>query len=340
MSAKIRIGMAGAGRMAHVHAQHLALEPDVQIAAACDHGSGRAAEFTRDYGATAYGDWRAMLERERLDAVYICTPTAFHSEIGVECAERGLHLFVEKPLDLELDDAQRLLHAVESRGLLAVAAFQWRYTEAYRRAEELIGGEPIALVNLRWYWTRPPIPWMWDRDAAGGQIVDQNIHLLDVSQGLAGDVESVYAAYNERQVNFEPEFHNWDGYALTLKFKRGAVGACVGTYGLFAEIQERPTADFALRDRLVRLTDQEVQLFTPAGVERRPNTEPLHRGVNRAFVRAVREGDASHIRTPLRVGLRSTALALAANRSAQTGAPVQVRRFLAAWAEEESAVGP
>jgi predicted dehydrogenase len=332
--------MAGAGRMARVHAGHLALEPDVQIAAACDHGSGRAAWFAATYGAAAYSDWRAMLDGTELDAVYICTPTAFHSEIGAACAERGLHIFVEKPLDLELDDAQRLLRAVEARGLLAIAAFQWRYTEAYRRAEELIGGDPVALVNLRWYWTRPPIRWMWDRDAAGGQIVDQNIHLLDAAQGLAGDVESVYAAYNERQVNFEPEFHNWDGYALTLKFEQGAVGACAGTYALFPEIQERPTADFALRDRLVRLTDQDVQLFTPAGVERWPNSEPLHRGVNRAFVRAMREGDPSHIRTPLRVGLRSTALALAANRSAQTGAPVQLRRFVAAWAEEEGAVGP
>lgn len=337
---KIRIGLIGAGRMAHVHAGHLALEPDVQIAAACDHGSGRAAAFTQTYGAAAYSDWRAMLDAVPLDAVYICTPTAVHSDIGVECAERNLHLFVEKPLDLELDDANRLLHAVESRGLLAMTAFQWRYTEAYRRAEELIGDAPVALVNLRWYWTRPPIRWMWDRDAAGGQIVDQNIHLLDVSQGLAGDVETVFAAYNERQVNFEPEFHNWDGYALTLTYARGAVGVCAGTYGLFPEIQERPTADFALRDRLVRLTDQEVQLLTPAGVERWPNEEPLHRGVNRAFVRAVRENNPAHIRTPLRVGLRSTALALAANRSAATGAPVRLRQFLATWAEEEGAVGP
>jgi predicted dehydrogenase len=170
---------------------------------------------------------------------------------------------------------------------------------------------------------------MWERKLAGGQLVDQSIHLLDVSRGLAGDIDTVYAAYSARRANHEPEFDNWDGYAVTLHYTSGAVGVSASTYALFPEIQEPPRADFSLRDRLVRITDRGLHLFTPAGVQEWPNPEPLHRPLNRAFIAAVRTGDAAYIRTPLRTGLLSTAVALAANRSAACGLPVNVAAFLA-----------
>ena len=330
MSSTLRVGFIGAGRMANLHAGLIADEPDVRVVAAADIDAAKAGAFVTQWGGVAFTDHRAMLEQTPLDAVYICTPTTQHAAIGLDCLEFGVALYVEKPLDLDLRAALRLVAAAEVRGVLAMTGFQWRYSEAYRRAEELIGDDPVALVTLRWYWTRPPIRWMWDRAQAGGQIVDQNIHLIDVGSGLAGDVTTVYAAYNDRQANYEAEFANWDGYALTLHFGHGAVGVCAGTYALFPEIQLEPSADFAVRDRLVRITDKRVQLYTPGGVETWPNTEPLHRGVNRAFIAAVRTGDPAHIRTPLRTGLLATATVLAANHSAQTGAPVNVAAFLAA----------
>ncbi|MBE2236242.1 MAG: Gfo/Idh/MocA family oxidoreductase [Caldilineaceae bacterium] len=330
MTTKIRVGFIGAGRMANLHANLIAKEPDVQIAAAADADAARSAAFVQKWGGVAFSDHRAMLEQARLDAVYICTPTTHHAAIGLDCLPYGVALYVEKPLDLDLHLARRFVEAADADQTLAMTGLQWRYSEAYRRAEELIGDEPIALVNLRWYWTRPPIRWMWDRALAGGQIVDQNIHLIDVGSALAGDITTVYAAYNEQQANHEPEFANWDGYALTMRFARGAVGVCAGAYALFPEIQFEPAADFTLRDCLVRITDKRVQRYTPSGVETWANTEPLHRGVNRAFIAAVRSGDRSHICTPLHNGLTSTAAVLAANRSAQTGAPINVAAFLAA----------
>lgn len=333
MASKLRVGFIGAGRMGAVHASMIAAEPDVQIVAAADIDPARAEAFVQKWGGRAFTDHRSMLESTPLDAVYICTPTREHTNIGLDCLEHGVALYVEKPLDLDLRRARRFVEKAEACNALAMTGFHWRYTEAYRRAEEMLDGAAIALVNLRWYWTRPPIRWMWDRSEAGGQIVDQNIHLIDVGAALAGGVKTVYAAYNERQANHEPEFHNWDGYALTLHFGRGAVGVCAGTYALFPEIQLAPTADFALRDCLVRITDKQVQRYTPAGVESWPNTEPLHRAINRAFIAAVRTGDRSPVRTTLRDGLMTTATVLAANRSAQTGKPIDVAAFL----EEESA---
>ncbi len=336
---KLRIGFIGAGRMAHLHAALLVEETDVDIVAASDRGSGRVRDFTSNYGAAAYSDYRKMLDEHALDAVYICTPTGTHSAIGLACVERNLPMFMEKPLDLDLNAAVHLVRAAEARKLTAVTAFQWRYSALFKRVQELIGDDPIALVNLRWYWTRPPIRWMWDRALAGGQIVDQNIHLIDLSRAIAGEVSSVYAAYNERQANFEPEFVNWDGYALTLRYASGAVGACAGTYATFPEMQERPTADFCLRDRMVRFTDREVIHFTPGGVQSWPNEEPLHRAISRAFMAALRSGDASALVTPLAEGLRTTAVTLAATRSVETGRAVDMAQFLSEFTGEEE-TGP
>ncbi len=329
MSDLIPVAFIGAGRMANLHADHLQNEPDVRIVAACDGVGERTGAFCAKWGGTPYPSHQEMLTHEAPAAIYICTPTPSHAQLGMDCLDSGAALFVEKPLDLDLAAAHRFVAAAEAKGALAMTAFQWRYTEAYLRAEELIAGEPVALVNLRWYWTRPPLRWMWDRSLAGGQLVDQSIHLLDVSRGLVGEIETVYAAYNSRQVNQEPEFDNWDGYAVTLHYASGAVGVSAGTYGLFPEIQEPPRADIALRDRLVRVTDKGLYLFTPHGVEEWPNPEPLHRPLNRAFMAAVRSGDAAHIRTPLRTGLLSTAVALAGNRSAASGHAVDVAQFLA-----------
>jgi predicted dehydrogenase len=335
MADVIGIAFIGAGRMAQLHAEHLLHEGGVRVVGAYDADMTRAAAFCARFGGEAFGGPQELLAQGKPDAVYVCTPTPSHAALGLACVEAGTALFVEKPLDLDLRAAERLVEAAEARGVVAMTAFQWRYTEAYRRAEELIGGEPAALVNLRWYWTRPPIRWMWDRKIAGGQLVDQSIHLLDASRGLVGEIETVYAAYNERQVNHEPQFDNWDAYAVTLRYTSGAVGVSAGTYGLFPEIQEPPRVDVALRDRLVRVTDKGLLQFTPGGVEEWPNPEPLHRPLNRAFLAAVRRGDAGHVRASLREGLRSTAAALAGNASAASGRPVHVAEFLA-----EALTGP
>lgn len=326
----LRVAFIGVGRMAHLHAGHLESEPDVAIVAAADADPALATQFAAKWGGQAFTDHRAMLDAvPELDGIYICTPTITHAAIGLDCVERVRGLYVEKPLDLDLYLGQRFADLAAARGLLAMTAFQWRYTDGYQRAVEMIGDEPVALVNHRWYWTRPPIRWMWDRTIAGGQVVDQSIHLLDVGRGLAGEVATVYAAYNERQVNQEPEFQNWDSYALTLRYVRGAVGVSASTYGLFPEIQIGPEVDICLRDCLIRVTDKGVELHTPAGIERWVNPVPLHRPINQAFIAALRTGDASFIRTSLAEGVRSTALALAANRSAATQMPVDYETFLA-----------
>lgn len=320
----MRVGIIGAGRMGHTHARELA-QLGVQIAAACDTDADRAEAMAQQYGGRAYTVDTAMLDDCKLDAVYICTPTRAHADQVVRVAERGLPVFIEKPLAFTLDEAERAARAVDAAGVISCVGYHWRYTEAVERAEAIIDGQPIALVTCRWYWTLPPLAWLRDKDLGGGQIVDQITHLIDLAQHLAGPVQTVYAAYT-LQTRTPQEFNNWDASALTLRFAEGAVGAVEGTYALFPQIQERPHIDLALREKMLRITPEGLQVHTATGVEVFPNTRPFYTGLNRAFVEAVREGRPELIHTPIHVGLRSLAVTLAANHSAQTGEVVALKR--------------
>ncbi len=97
---RTRLGFIGAGGIAERHTKVLLEFPDVSIAAFADPSLERAQELAALAGAKAYADYRQMLDREQLDALYICVPPFAHGEIEQAAIERGLPFFVEKPLEV------------------------------------------------------------------------------------------------------------------------------------------------------------------------------------------------------------------------------------------------
>lgn len=326
-----RIGMIGAGRMANVHAGCLADVPDVKIVAVADILPDRVHALAGKWQAREYADYRAMLDAEKLDAVYICTPTGSHAHIAIEVAQRGLPFFIEKPLTLTMQDAWRVHRAVEQANVLTCVCYQWRYTQATLKAREILGQRPLALTSAEWLWTIPPVAWLRDKDLGGGQVVDQTTHLTDLCQWFGGDVTEVYAAYTLNTYT-DAEFHNWDGYSLTFKHASGAVGSLRCTYALFKEIAQfqPPRVDLIARELFLRVTQDDLNVVTPQGQERFANQGALHLGVNRAFIVAVQNHDASLICSSIPETFRSLALTLAANESAQTGRIVNLDEFMKA----------
>lgn len=330
----MRVAIIGAGRMGHTHARELSAL-GVEIGAVTDILPDRAEVMVKQYGGQAYASAQALLDQSDVAAVYITTPTRSHTDLVVAAAQAGRHIFVEKPLAFTLAEAERAAQAVERAGVISCVGYHWRYTEAVERAEALIAGQPIALIACRWYWTLPPIPWLRDKDLGGGQMVDQVTHLVDLARQFGGGIDTVYAAYT-LQTRTSQEFNNWDGYAVTLTFGSGAVGTVTGTYALFPQISERPHIDLALRERLLRITPEGLEVHTAQGIETFPNTRPFYRGLNEAFITAVREARPDMVKTPIRAGLRSLAATLAANRSAATGRPIHLATFISEESTEES----
>jgi len=326
----VRVGLIGAGRMAKVHANCLAEIPQAKIVAVADVLPERAEALAQRTGATAYLDYRKMLDGEPLDAVYVATPTGLHAEHAIATAEHKLPFFVEKPLALKMSDAWDVQRAIERNGVLSFVGYQWRYTEAVDKAREILGERPLSVTAAEWLWTIPPVLWFRSKEQGGGQVVDQATHLTDLCQWFGGPVSEVYAAYTLNTYT-DAEFHNWDGYSLAWKHQRGAVGSLHCTYALFKEIAEHhePYVELIARELFLRLTSKGLTVITPQGRQEYANASPvLHFNMNRAFIGAVDQRDPALVRSSVADTLRSLALTLAANESAETGQVVQLDQFM------------
>jgi len=156
-------------------------------------------------------------------------------------------------------------------------------------------------------------------------------HATDLCQLFGGPVKEVYAACTLNTCS-DAEFHNWDGYSLSFKHASGAVGSLRCTYALFREIADfqPPRLDLVARELFLRITPAGLTVVTPQGQQEHPNDNDWYFNLNHAFVSALEKGDASLIRSSVPETLRSLALTLAANQSAQTGQPVDVDQFMGA----------
>ena len=207
-----------------------------------------------------------MLDGSRLDALVITTPPLAHREQMIAGIERGMHVLIEKPLALSVEDMKAMAAAVEQHGVIASVSYQLRHLSTVEQARRLLEGRPIAAVAAHYYWTVPLVEWIKDRDLAGGQMVDQCTHLIDLCRVFAGEVRSVSAAYTNVTRRDAPGFNNWDAYSVTMTFESGAVGSVHSTYALFPGIPGGTELAIIADELLVRIDPGgAMHVFTPDG---------------------------------------------------------------------------
>lgn len=120
LSMSIRVGLIGCGRVAPRHAQSLQQISNTTLVAVADPKIERANNFAQEYGVTAYGDHRILLEDPNIDAVTICVPSGLHAQVTLDALAAGKHVLVEKPIALNLDDADRMIAMAKEKNLRLV----------------------------------------------------------------------------------------------------------------------------------------------------------------------------------------------------------------------------
>jgi len=323
----VSAAIVGAGRMGQFHQKELAGIEDVHLVGVADVRRPVAEAMAAGTGAVVSTDYREMLDRIRPDVVYLCTPAPEHADQIAFAAERGINIFVEKPLATTVSDAYRAVEAVERHGVLCTVGYQWRYNPATDAAREALGGNPITLLGGWWYWTIPIVEWIKDRRLGGGQIFDQATHLIDVMRYFAGDISSVYAAYTRNAIP-EEDLPNWDANAVTLRFADGAVGSLHSTYALFPGIPNNNGVDVVARELLARVNLGATTIFR-RGEQPAVTRAPEEWSINREFVEILRRNDAGAIRSTAGEAAASLAVTLAANYSAVTGKVIDMADFVA-----------
>lgn len=203
---KVRIGVIGIGNMGAAHIRDVATLPNTELAAICDVIPERATLPAEYYKVPAYTDYRDMLAGTQLDAVLVATPHYDHTPISIDCLSRGIHVLVEKPIAVHVNDARKMIAAYEAAkvkypGLVFSIMFMQRTYGQFQKIKELIEkGELGKLVRTTWLitdWFRTQHYYdsggwraTW-KGEGGGVLLNQCPHNLDLYQWLVGMPERI-----------------------------------------------------------------------------------------------------------------------------------------------------
>lgn len=138
---KLRVGIIGTGWIAEAHALAYAEMPDVEIVAGADLVPGKAEKFFKDLGikgVTCYESGHEMLENEELDAVSICVYNTQHAPCTIDALEHGVHVLLEKPFTVTLDEAIEVMKAEKKSGKLLTIGFQPRMSENMQMIKKIV----------------------------------------------------------------------------------------------------------------------------------------------------------------------------------------------------------
>ena len=314
----IKVGFVGAGKRARGHVDVLKTMEDVQITAVCDVASEAAERMAADQGARAYVDPRKMLGEEGLDVLYVSVPTFAHGEVEILAADKGIHLFVEKPVAPTMESALEMLDAVKGSDIITSVGYQLRYTGHIQQAREFLKGRTIGMAVVCRWGSLPSTPWWRVMAQSGGQLVEQTTHQVDLMRYLVGEVEEVQAYYALRTLADVPNLDVPDVYAVNMKFENGAIGSLSSSCAL-RKGGGRSGMEFLLTDMRVSLGGRGLEV-TPEGAAD-PGPVPESEDIDVVFMDAIRRNDGSKILSDFEDGARSLDVTLAANRSAETGRP-------------------
>src|SRR5690606_4265055 len=249
----LNFAVIGCGRIAPRHAQALqSLEHShhLKLVAACDVIESRVYNYAQTYNGSPYSDFHALLENPDIHVVNVCVPSGLHAQIGIDAARAGKHVLMEKPIALNLDDADALIVACEQAGVTLGVVLQNRFNPPMRDLRALVdsgalGRLMLGSATVRWYRPQEYYEDGWHGTWAmdGGALMNQSIHHIDALQWLMGDVESVFAYAGTLAHRMEAE----DVGVAVVRFKSGALATIEGSTITWPENLEGSVALFGER---------------------------------------------------------------------------------------------
>jgi predicted dehydrogenase len=316
----VHVGVIGVGGKGQSHMRQLREAEGVKPAAVCDVVPELAASVGEEYGAAVYTDHHELLDSEDLYALYIVVPPFAHTDAELMAIDRGIHLFVEKPVVMDLEKGLEILEAVERAGIISSVGYQMRYMGFVAWAREFLSSRTVAMIIAHRWGGVPRTAWWRVMSQSGGQLAEQTTHQVDAVRHICDDeIVEVYAQYARRALGDWENFDIPDVYAVAFRMQSGAVGslssACTMHKGA-----GRSGLDFLLDDGLRLELGREGAIIYPDQGERVEFSREAP--IDQAFIEAIRTGDRSLILSDYRDGLISCAVTLAANESARLGQPV------------------
>jgi predicted dehydrogenase len=265
-----------------------------------------------------FTDGAQMIAQTPMDALYVCVPPDQHGDLEIQAAQKGLHLFVEKPVNLFLDRALTVAEAIRQAGVMSQSGYSFRYLASGLQLKRFLEDKPVGTANVVRWGGMPQTPWWRKYAESGGQLVEMTTHQVDLLRWVMGEVEAVSASYSFGRLLAadQSDVTVPDTQTTLLHFRSGA-SATISTSCALGHAF-RGEAEFVIKNARViwkadglRVEPEGTYVVPPA-----PEETP---SIDAAFVRAVASGNPVFLRSPYEDSLRSLAVTLAANRSAENG---------------------
>ncbi len=241
MADRIRVGVIGTGFGTAIHVPGFQALPDFEVTAICSGREARAREAAEKYHIPFWtADYRRLLERPDVDAVAIVAPPYLHREMTLAAIEARKHVLCEKPMALNVGEAQDMVRALAASGLTGMIDHEFRSFPARALAKELIDqGYLGALRGASLVMNMPamidpvarPFGWLWERRTGGGMLGAMGSHFIDAFHQFCGPITQVAALVD----HFVPKrkhtgSEEWgdvtseDSFSMLFRFASGAHG--------------------------------------------------------------------------------------------------------------------
>ena len=209
MSKELKIGLIGGGWMGKAHTaayKNLPLvfgnDPMIPILHTIADVNIKAAKDTFKYGGFKnYTDnWKKVIEDPEIDVIDIVTPNSFHPEIAIAAANKGKHIYCEKPLANSANESESMMKAAEKAKITTLVGFNYLKIPVIEYAKEIIQSGEIGDITVfkgvfdQDFMTDPDVPFSWrmsKKDAGTGTLGDMASHTLSYALSLVGDVSEV-----------------------------------------------------------------------------------------------------------------------------------------------------
>ena len=252
MSRNYKIAIIGIGAIARLHAKAiLDIDQAELVAGSCrTEASGR--DFSATFGCRWYSDYVSMLDVEKPDIATICTPSGAHLEPSLACAERGIHVLCEKPLEITSVRARQMIEAAQRAGVTLGCIFPQRFNPVVKQvysAAALGRFGPVSVVSTQVPWWRDDAyyaPNRWQGKLAmdgGGALMNQSIHGVDMLQWIAsavmpelivgGNPVAEVFAWTAKLAHDKELIEVEDTAVAVLRFRNGALGQILAATSMY-----------------------------------------------------------------------------------------------------------
>lgn len=311
----------------NVHAKSLASLRDIARVVACvDVVRERAEEFANRFGCSVYSDPVKAVSNVKPDVALIAVPPNAHG-FEEDILEHGVHLFIEKPVAINLEIASRILRKIEKTGVINSVGYMWRYLDVVQLAKKTLSDpRDIGMIYGQYVWAAnfPPDHWWLRKAASGGQIVEQVTHTIDLIRYFAGEAASVYARL-EKRLSKEEAIDIEDSSIITIRHRSGVSSTVVATWKSVNTMQDTFLRIFASELVVDIVGHQRKAIFYRNNriEELRSSVDPYFEEL-KTFFEAVRSGDQSRILSPYSDAYKTLELTIMANESHRLGRMIEV----------------